>query len=189
MINPHVLRCFLRSSLTEVPSLHRSYSASKVVRTSPPPHTARPVSHELPVDPHRDHRWGFPCCVWSPLPTCHRHYPGRSDGTYSLVPLHRQRPSLCNSQVGSCNCCFGRVEDWRAGVGRSLCSLFLALSVMRVSHHLDPATYPAPATSNAACGFPRTALSCSLLATGYETGTAQVAFVFPLLSAPSSASV
>ena len=39
--------------------------------------------------------------------TCHRHYPGRSDGAYSLVHLHRQRPSLCNSQVGSCNCCFG----------------------------------------------------------------------------------
>jgi len=39
--------------------------------------------------------------------TCHRHYPGRSDGAYSLVSLHRQRPSLCNSQVGSCNCFFG----------------------------------------------------------------------------------
>ena len=39
--------------------------------------------------------------------TCHRHYPGRSDGACSLVPLHRQRPSLCKSQVGSCNYCFG----------------------------------------------------------------------------------
>ena len=37
---------------------------------------------------------------------CHRHYPGRSDGACSLVPLHRQRPSLCNSQVGSCNYLF-----------------------------------------------------------------------------------
>ena len=55
----------------------------------------------------KDHRWGFPCCVWSPLPTCHRHYPGRSDEACSLVLLHRPRPSLCNSQVGSCNCCFG----------------------------------------------------------------------------------
>ena len=50
---------------------------------------------------------GFPCCVWSPLPACHRYYPGRSDGACSLVSLHRQRPSLCNSQVGSCNYCFG----------------------------------------------------------------------------------
>src|SRR5215469_15097977 len=41
------------------------------------------------------------------MPTCHRHYPGRSGGVCSLVHSHRQRPSLCNSQVGSCNCCFG----------------------------------------------------------------------------------
>ena len=92
---------------TEAPSLHRHYSASSVLRASPPPHTAWPVSHELPVDLHCDHRWGFPCCVWSPMPTCRRPYPGRSDGARSLVPPHRQRPSLCNSQVGSCNYCFG----------------------------------------------------------------------------------
>src|SRR5713226_6065291 len=49
---------------------------------------------------------GFPCCVWSPMPTCHRHYPGRLHGACSLVYLHRLRPSLCNSQVGSCNCFF-----------------------------------------------------------------------------------
>ena len=35
---------------TEVPSLHRHYPASSVLRTSPPPQPARPVSHELPVD-------------------------------------------------------------------------------------------------------------------------------------------
>jgi hypothetical protein len=91
---PHVLRRFLRPSLTEAPSLHRSYPASSVVRTSPPPHTARPDSRELPVDRYHDHRWGFPCCVWSPVPTCHRHYPGRSDEACPLVPLHRLRPSL-----------------------------------------------------------------------------------------------
>src|SRR5499425_2053227 len=39
--------------------------------------------------------------------TCHRHYPGRSNGVCSLVHLHCRRPSLCNSQVGSCNYCFG----------------------------------------------------------------------------------
>ena len=105
--NPSVPRRLLRSSLTEVPSLRRSYPASQVLRTSPPPHTARPVSRELPVDPYCDHRWGFPCCVWSPMPTCHRHYPGRLNGAYSLVSLHPQRPSLCNSQVGSCIYFFG----------------------------------------------------------------------------------
>src|SRR6266571_3994512 len=61
---------------------------------SPPPHTARPGSRELPVDPYRDHRWGFPCCVWSPMRTCRRHYPGRFDEACSLVGLHRLRPSL-----------------------------------------------------------------------------------------------
>jgi len=50
VVNAHVRRCFLRPSLIEAPSLHRSYSASSVVRTSPPPHTAWPVSHELSVD-------------------------------------------------------------------------------------------------------------------------------------------
>ena len=85
IVNPRALCRFLRSSLTEVPSLHRSYPASLVVRTSPPPHTARPGSREVPVDRICDHRWGFPCCYWSTLPTCRRHYPGRFDGTDSLV--------------------------------------------------------------------------------------------------------
>ena len=107
IVNPQVLRRFLRLSLTEAPFLRRSYPASSVLPTSPPPHTARPGSRELPVDPDCNHRWGFPCCVWSPMPACHRHYPGRFDGACSLVPLHCQRPSLCNSQVGSCNCFFG----------------------------------------------------------------------------------
>jgi hypothetical protein len=60
---------------------------------SPSPHTARPSSRELPVDPNCDHRWGFPCCIWSPVSACRRHYPGRFGGTDSLVPFHRLRPS------------------------------------------------------------------------------------------------
>ena len=102
IVNPHVLRCFLRPSLTEVPSLHRSYPASAVLRTSPPPHTARPGSRELPVDPDCDHRWGFPCCTWSPMSACRRHYPGRFDGTDSLVAFHRRRPSPHFGWGGSC---------------------------------------------------------------------------------------
>jgi len=85
IVNPHVLRCFLRPSLTEAPSLRQSYPASSVVRTSPPPHTARPSSRELPVDPNRDHRWGFPCCVCSTMSACCRHYPGRTDETDPLL--------------------------------------------------------------------------------------------------------
>src|SRR5947208_8766100 len=92
IVNPPVLRCFLRWSLTEAPSLHPHYPASSVLRASPPPHTARPVSRELPVDQYCDHRWGFPCCVWPPMPACRRHYPGRFNGACSLVYLHCQRP-------------------------------------------------------------------------------------------------
>ena len=103
IVNPHVLCRFLRPSLTGVPSLRRSYPASSVLRTPPPPQTARPVSHELPVDPDCDHRWGFPCCLWSPMRTCRRHYPGRFNGACPLVCLHCQRPSPRNSKVGSCN--------------------------------------------------------------------------------------
>jgi len=129
IVNAPVLRCFLRPSLTEVPSLHRSYPASSVLRTSPPPHTAQPVSHELPVDPDCDHRWGFPCCVWSPMPTCHRHYPGRCDGACSLVSLHRRRPSLCNSQVGSCNCCFGTCSAFTHVMACTLAESLATLSI------------------------------------------------------------
>jgi hypothetical protein len=101
---PSVLCRFLRSSLTEAPFLHRHYPASSVVGACPPPHTAPPVSRELPVDPYRDHRWGFPCYLSSPMRTYRRHYPGRFNGAYSLVCLHSQRPSPCNSKVGSCDC-------------------------------------------------------------------------------------
>ncbi len=76
------------SIAAQAPSLRRSYPASPVLRASPPSQSARPVSHELPVDPYRDHRWDFPCCAWSPLPACRRQYPGRSDGICSLVRFH-----------------------------------------------------------------------------------------------------
>src|SRR4029077_2401195 len=59
-------------------------AAQRTLPASPSPHTARPDSRELPVDPDCHHRWGFPCCLWSPMSACRRHYPGRSDGTDSL---------------------------------------------------------------------------------------------------------
>ena len=100
-------RRFLRPPSTEAPSLHRNYPASSVLRASPPSQTARPISRELPVDPHRDHRWDFPCCAWSPLLACRRQYPGRSDGTCSLVRFHQLRPSHEPGRVGSCIVGFG----------------------------------------------------------------------------------
>src|SRR6202049_1459902 len=48
----------------------------------------------------------------------------------------------------------GRVGDWRAGLGRSLCSLLPRPFGCEVSQHYDRATFPVPATSNAAYGFP-----------------------------------
>jgi hypothetical protein len=89
-------RRFLRPPPTEAPSLHRSYPASSVLRASPPSQSARPVSHELPVDPHRDPRWDFLCCVWSPLPACRRQYPGRSDGNLSTrtIPFASAFPEI-----------------------------------------------------------------------------------------------
>jgi len=90
------------SIAAQAPSLRRNYPASSVLRASPPSHTARPFSHELPVDPYRDHRWDFPCCAWSPLLACRRQYPGRSDGICSLVRFHSLRPSPKPGRVGSC---------------------------------------------------------------------------------------
>ena len=95
-------RRFLRPPSTEAPSLHRSYPASSVLRASPSSQSARPFSRELPVDPYGDHRWDFPCCVWSSLPACRRQYPGRSDGICSLVRFHRLRPSPNRRWVGPC---------------------------------------------------------------------------------------
>src|SRR5258708_35319745 len=70
-----------------------SFPASSVLRASPPSQSARPFSHELPVDPYRDHRWDFPCCVWSTLLACRRYYPGRADGICSLVLFPHLRRS------------------------------------------------------------------------------------------------
>jgi hypothetical protein len=41
-----------------------------------------------------DLRWGFPCCLGSPMRTCRRHYPGRFSGACSLVCLYCQRLPL-----------------------------------------------------------------------------------------------
>jgi len=95
------------SIAAQAPSPRWSYPASSVLRASPPSHTVRPVSRELPVDPHRDHRWDFPCCAWSPLPTCRRQYPGRSDGSLFAHTFHPLRPSPKPGRVGSCITIFG----------------------------------------------------------------------------------
>src|SRR6266480_4589553 len=66
MPNLQVPHYVLRSSLTEVPSLHWHYPASAVLRTSPPPQGARPVPHGIPVGHRLTALWGFPCFVRFP---------------------------------------------------------------------------------------------------------------------------
>ncbi len=62
-------------SSPELPSLHRHYPTSSLLRTSPPPR--RP---SLTLAGCRlacaDHRRGFPCCCHILLHTCRRQYPG-----------------------------------------------------------------------------------------------------------------
>jgi hypothetical protein len=126
----------LRPPSTEAPSRHRHYPASSVLRASPPSQTARPVSRELPVDPHRDHRWDFPCCVWSTLPTCRRQYPGRSDGICSFVRFHPLRPSPKSGRVGSCISLFGA------------CSAFTLVTACKLAESpMRPSTPKASAAS------------------------------------------
>ena len=51
------------------PPLRRSYPVSAVLRTSPPPQSARPVPHGRPVGPvisDLTTLWGFPCCARFP---------------------------------------------------------------------------------------------------------------------------
>src|SRR6516164_978971 len=70
----------------------------------PPRHPIRPGLSltRFRLIPYRNHRWGFPCCVWSPLHACHRQYPGRTEMVDSLVVPSQRRPSLVSRRVGSC---------------------------------------------------------------------------------------
>ena len=75
--SPISLSCrrFLRPPSTEAPSLPRNYPASSVLPAAPPSQSARPVSHELPVDPKPQSPLGLPvlrmvhcACMPSPIP-------------------------------------------------------------------------------------------------------------------------
>jgi Homeodomain-like domain len=70
----------------------------------------------------------------------------------------------------------GRVEDWRAGVDRSLCSLLSRPFVCECHTISTMPRFQPPATSNAACGFPRTTLSCLLRLKAYGTYPAGATF-------------
>src|SRR5262252_3815502 len=55
-----------------------------------------------------------------------------------------------------------RVEDWRAGLGRSSCSLLARPFVCECHSISTMLTFPIPATSNVAHGFPAYTLTCLL---------------------------
>jgi hypothetical protein len=92
----------LRLLSTEAPSLHRHYPASSVLRASPPPQTARPVSHELPVDPQLRSPLGLPVLRLVPFVCMPSPIPRQDRWARSLVLSHRLRPSLDSPRVGSC---------------------------------------------------------------------------------------
>jgi hypothetical protein len=66
---------------TAKPPVKETGRLNTVLRAAPPPRAARPVSRESPVDPNRDHRWGFPCCPWSPM----RHATATPAGSIELI--------------------------------------------------------------------------------------------------------
>src|SRR6266568_4903319 len=123
--NPSVLCHFLRWFPTKAHSLPRHYPASSVLRASPPPQTARSGSRELPVDPNCNHRWGFPCSMCFPVHACRHQYPGRSDGSCSLILLHQRRPSPSERRVGICVRCF------------EACSVFTRITTYMLTEPLE----------------------------------------------------
>ena len=73
--------------------------------------------------------------------------------TYPLPPLSSGGALVVPPSLRFHIPLIGRVEDWRAGLGRSLGSLLSRPFVCECSI-LDHATSPAPSTSHATCGFP-----------------------------------
>src|ERR1700682_3840192 len=117
----------MRLSCTEVPSLHRRYPASAVLRTSPPPQGARPVPRGLPVGRRPDHAGGLPVLRTLSLCTCCRHYPGAaSERIVSLV--HPAVSAFPERVVGSaCASSFSRIARRSLGLrpAHSRCHLFV----------------------------------------------------------------
>jgi len=100
--NLQVPRHLLRFSWTEVPSLHRHYPASAVLRTSPPPQGTRPVRHRRPVGRPRPRRGAsrvaraFLVYVLSPLPRhSHWRYCFAHPSSDISLPRKGHRVGLC----------------------------------------------------------------------------------------------
>jgi hypothetical protein len=76
---PSFVASFVRLQLRPLPStgitrLHQYYEPLRHPSRPDPSLTSCQLIHTA------NHRWDFPCCVWSPLPACRHQYPGRTDG-------------------------------------------------------------------------------------------------------------
>ena len=102
IVNPHVLCRFLRLSLTEAPSLRRSYPASSVVRTSPPPIRPGLALASCPLIPTAITAGASrvapsPLCLHAVATT-----PAGPIGPIRSLLSHQLRPSPDYSWIGSC---------------------------------------------------------------------------------------
>ena len=70
----------------------------------------------------------------------------------------------------------GRVGDWRAGLGRSLCSLFPRPFGCEVSQHLDRAYVSSPRHLERRVQISHTTLTCLFRLKGYVTYPAGATF-------------
>src|ERR1700676_2293433 len=94
----------------EVPSLHRHYPASAVLRTSPPPQGAQSVPRGLPVG-HLTTPWGFPCCVRFPCVHAVATTPAQRLGVLFAL-LHPAVSAFPERVVGSaCALSFSRIAQ------------------------------------------------------------------------------
>src|SRR6202158_4953278 len=120
---PHHL---LRSSCTEVPSLHRHYPASAVLRTSPPPQGARPIPHGHPVG-HPCPRPGVSRVAYAFLVYMLTPLPRRSGWAYSSL-IHPAVSAFPERVVGSaCASSFSRIARRSLALrpAHSRCHLFV----------------------------------------------------------------
>jgi hypothetical protein len=82
--NLRTLGLFQERARSQAPFLRRHYPASSVIRTCPPPQTARPAPHGVPVESHDLSPLGLPVFRRSPLPCMPTPLPRRNRWMLSL---------------------------------------------------------------------------------------------------------
>jgi hypothetical protein len=119
-------RFFRHRTRTEAPSLHRRYSVSSVLRTSPPPTGTGLFPHGSSVVRHARASRRLPVLRSFPLTTCRHPYSGRNHnsivyGAFGSPHLGSfccgWQPSLTRHKVGSCICFFRSLLDVHSRYG------------------------------------------------------------------------